>query len=125
MRGLGFDHSIEEIERRLDLAPSRTTDPAFLAEESDHKPVGLLAVHIAPLLFYPAPLARITTIVVTETARRRGIGRALIQFAAELAKRAGCETLELTTGLNREGAHAFYGTLGFQRSGLRMSRQIV
>lgn len=88
MRGLGFEHSIDEIERRLDLVPSRATDPAFLAEDSDHKPIGLLAVHIAPLLFYPAPLARITRIVVTESARRRGIGRALIQFAADLAKQA-------------------------------------
>ncbi|MCB4767645.1 GNAT family N-acetyltransferase [Ancylobacter sp. Lp-2] len=125
MRGLGFNHSAEEIERRLDLAPSRATDPAFLAENREHGPVGLLAVHIAPLLFYPAPLARITTIVVAEAARRQGIGRALIHFAADLAKQAGCETLELTTGLNREGAHVFYETLGFQRSGLRVSRQIV
>lgn len=120
MRGLGFDHSTEEITRRLALAPDRRTDPAFLAE-ADRKPVGLLAVHIAPLLFYPQPLARITTIVVAETARRRGIGKALVDIAVSVAKQAGCDTLELTSGLGRTEAHAFYEAIGFRRSGLRMS----
>ena len=59
MHGLGFDHSVDEITRRLNLAPDRTTDPAVLAEGVSDEPVGLLAVHIAPLLFYPQPLARI------------------------------------------------------------------
>ncbi|MCB4767838.1 GNAT family N-acetyltransferase [Ancylobacter sp. Lp-2] len=125
MRGMGFDHSIAEIERRLALAPSRMTDPAFIADDGDQKPVGLLALHIAPLLFYPAPLARITTIVVAETSRREGIGSALVRFAEDLAMRAGCDTLELTSGLYREGAHAFYEARGFQRAGLRMSRPLV
>lgn len=124
MRGLGFDHSADEITRRLNLAPDRTTDPAFLAEGVSNEPVGLLAVHIAPLLFYPQPVARITTIVVAEAARRRGIGRTLVEFALNLAKQAGCDMLELTSGLSRADAHAFYEAVGFQRSALRMTRHI-
>jgi ribosomal protein S18 acetylase RimI-like enzyme len=123
MRSLGFNHSVDEIARRLALAHDRTVNPVFIAEEDD-KPVGLLAVHIGPLLFYPQPLARITTIVVAETARRRGVGRSLVELAITLAKRAGCDTLELTSGVNRTEAHAFYEAIGFQKSGLRMSRSI-
>ncbi|MBS7590111.1 GNAT family N-acetyltransferase [Ancylobacter defluvii] len=124
MRGLGFKHSVEEIARRLALASDRKMDPAFLAEQRD-APVGLLALHIAPLLFYPQPLARITTIVVTETARRRGVGRSLVEFARAVAKRAGCDTLELTSGLGRTEAHTFYEAVGFHRSGVRMACQIA
>ncbi|MGO4832088.1 GNAT family N-acetyltransferase, partial [Rhizobiaceae sp. 2RAB30] len=68
--------------------------------------------------------ARITTIVVTETARRRRIGKTWVEFAMHLAKQAGCDTLELTTGLNRAEAHTFYEAVGFQRSALRMTRHI-
>jgi len=124
MRGMGFEHAIEEIARRLALAPDRRTDPAFLAEQRG-APVGLLALHIAPLLFYPQPLARITTIVVAKTARRRGIGRALVEFALAFAKQAGCDTLELTSGLGRTEAHSFYEALGFHLSGVRMACRIA
>ncbi|WP_244537001.1 GNAT family N-acetyltransferase [Methylobacterium pseudosasicola] len=124
MRGLGFDHAPDEIERRLSLAENSNTDPAFLAEGATGKPLGLLAVHIAPLLFYPQPLARITTLVVAEDERRHGVGRQLVEFAYELAKSAGCDTLELTTGLDRASAHAFYEAIGFHRSALRMHRRI-
>ena len=64
MQGLGFGHTADEIERRLNLAPDRSIDPAYLAETASGRSIGLLAVHIAPLLFYPRPLVRITTLVV-------------------------------------------------------------
>lgn len=118
MQDLGFDHSADEIRRRLALAPDRTTDQAFLAEMDDGLPVGLMALHIAPLLFYPQPLARITTMVVAATARRRGVGRALVEHAAALARQAGCDRLELTSGTGRADAHAFYAAVGFSPSAL-------
>jgi hypothetical protein len=33
--------------------------------------------------------------------------------------------LSLTSGLHREDAHAFYEGLGYERSGLRLSRPLV
>ncbi|WP_407519341.1 GNAT family N-acetyltransferase [Methylobacterium oryzisoli] len=124
MRGLGFDPSAEEIERRMRLISRRDVDRAFLAETPAGKAVGLIAIHIAPLLFYPRPLARITTLVVAEDARRRGIGHKLVDFAYDLAKEANCDTLELTTGLGRADAHAFYQAMGFQRSAFRLDRRV-
>ncbi|MCJ2140925.1 GNAT family N-acetyltransferase [Methylobacterium sp. E-066] len=124
MRGLGFDPSAEEIERRMRLASRRDVDRAFLAETHGGNALGLIAVHIAPLLFYPQPLARITTLVVAEEARRRGVGRRLIEFAYDLAKKADCDTLELTTGLGRADAHAFYQAQGFHRSAFRLYRRV-
>ena len=121
MQGLGFKHSADEIERRLELASDRSIDSAYLAETAFGKPIGLLAVHIAPLLFYPRPLARITTLVVADDARRRGVGRHLISFAHHLAQEAGCDKLELTTGLNRVEAQAFYEAVGFRHSALHMT----
>lgn len=124
MQGLGFEHSADEIERRLNLAPDRSIDSAYLAETASGRSIGLLAVHIAPLLFYPRPLARITTLVVADDARRRGVGRRLVAFARHLASEAGCDKLELTTGVNRREAHAFYEAVGFRDAALHMTRRI-
>lgn len=121
MQGLGFEHSVAEIGQRLAMAPDRAADPALLAEAEGHA-AGLIALHIAPMLFYPQPLARITTLVVDPAMRRRGIGRALVEAAIALADAAGCGTLELTTALHREEAQAFYRSLGFECTSFRMAR---
>jgi len=123
MIGMGFDHSAEEIERRWTMVEDREQDQILLAVE-DGTPVGLVAVHIAPLLFYPRPLARITTLVVDQTKRRQGIGHTLVREVISLAKETGCDTIELTTGIAREEAHAFYRSIGFQESARRMSRRL-
>lgn len=123
MKGLGFDHSVEEIIRRWDMAKDHQCDHTLMAEDQGH-PVGVLSVHIAPLLFYPEPMARITTLVVDPGNRRRGIGRSLVEAAICLAQEYGCDTIELTTGLTRREAHEFYRAIGFEDSALRMSRRL-
>ncbi|MGQ3488853.1 GNAT family N-acetyltransferase [Roseovarius pacificus] len=123
MIGMGFEHSAEEIKRRWTTVADRQQDQILLAVD-EGTPVGLVAVHIAPLLFYPKPLARITTLVVDQKKRRQGIGHTLVREVISLAKEAGCDTIELTTGIVRKEAHAFYRSIGFQESALRMSCRI-
>ncbi|MBR0668883.1 GNAT family N-acetyltransferase [Roseomonas hellenica] len=123
MQGLGFDHSAAEIGRRLAMAPDRASDPALVAE-AEGRAAGLIALHIAPMLFYPKPIARITTLVVDVATRRHGIGRALVEATVALAEEAGCDTLELTTALHREEAQAFYRALGFDCTSFRMALRL-
>jgi GNAT superfamily N-acetyltransferase len=86
--------------------------------------VGLAALHLTPLLHRPGPLGRITALVASASARRQGIGRALVQVAeARLAER-GCVRIELTSNLQRKEAHAFYWALGYVDDGLRFSRTL-
>ena len=65
------------------------------------------------------PMARIMTLIVHEDARRKGIGRRLVEAGSELAKRQGCGWLELTTGMHRAEAHGFYETIGFKATSLK------
>ena len=124
MSGLGFDHSVEEIVRRWSLVSDQNVDPVLVATRGSLL-IGVLALHISPLLFYPQPLARITTLAVSEDYRRQGIGRLLVEEAIRLAREARCDTIELTTGLHRKDAHAFYERLGFLHKAIKLERRLV
>ncbi len=77
------------------------------------------------MLHTGAPVARITTLVVRDAARGRGVGRILVEAGADLARGAGCETLELTTALRRTDAQAFYQAIGFTASSIRLHRSLA
>ena len=46
----------------------------------------------------------------------KGLGKALIHHAAELARERGCALVQLTTDKRRQEAQAFYRSLGFAAS---------
>jgi len=47
----------------------------------------------------------------------QGIGTAMMQFAMEECRKAGCYKLSLSSNLQREAAHRFYEGLGFKKHG--------
>lgn len=47
----------------------------------------------------------------------RGIGRAMMEHAAQECSRANCYKFSLSSNLRREEAHRFYEALGFERHG--------
>jgi GNAT superfamily N-acetyltransferase len=61
--------------------------------------------------------AVVEDVAVAKMYRGEGIGRAMMQHALQLAKDARCYKLALSSNLNREDAHAFYETLGFEKHG--------
>jgi GNAT superfamily N-acetyltransferase len=58
--------------------------------------------------------AELGGLVVEEAVRRRGIGRMLIEAAADWAIRAGCRTLRVRSNLMRTASHPFYRSVGFR-----------
>lgn len=64
-----------------------------------------------------APLALVDDVIVGSTFRGRGIGRLMMQHAMDIARRAGCYKLMLSSNLRRTDAHAFYEALGFEQHG--------
>jgi ribosomal protein S18 acetylase RimI-like enzyme len=64
------------------------------------------------------PSAVVEDVCVDSSLRRQGIGRAMMQSAMERARQRGCYKLTLSSNLAREGAHAFYRSLGFVQHGL-------
>jgi len=87
--------------------------------------VGVVTLHTTIVLHRPKPIGRITALVVDESARGRGIGRALVAAAEGAALRDGCGMLEVTSNVRRADAHAFYERLGYERSSYRFVKVLA
>jgi GNAT superfamily N-acetyltransferase len=108
------------MERLLTGDEQDARDVVFLAvEEEASEPLGLLAVHRFMSLHDDADVAIIMALVVAERARGRGIGRQLVDAAAETARGWGCTRILVTTHVRRADAHAFYERLRFEFTGRR------
>ncbi|MGH7948081.1 MAG: GNAT family N-acetyltransferase [Candidatus Binataceae bacterium] len=79
--------------------------------------VGTTHVIVVPHLGHGLrPFAVVENVVVDESCRTSGVGRALMAAAGRIARRHRCYKLSLTTNLKRRGAHRFYERLGWRRS---------
>jgi GNAT superfamily N-acetyltransferase len=84
-----------------------------VAEAEGHV-VATATLGIVPNLSYRGrSWAFIESIVVDYPARRKGYGEALVRYAIEEARRAGCYKVSLTSNKRRPEAHRFYEKLGF------------
>ena len=77
--------------------------------------VGLVSVSVHHTLHHFGWVALIDELVVSEKARRRGVGKTLTDWAKTQAKNMGADTLELHSAEFRKDAYAFYQSLGFER----------
>ena len=120
---LGYEVSSQAAAERVRQLNETGSDPTFIAGE-DGRPLGLIALHRCQMIQYRNPVTRITALVVHQRARRRGIGRLLVDHALRWAAQSGCELVELTSALNRGEAHAFYRDLGFEGNSLRFRKPL-
>jgi GNAT superfamily N-acetyltransferase len=120
---LGYEVSSQAAAERVRQLNETGSDPTFIAGE-DGRPLGLIALHRCHMIQYRNPVTRITALVVHQRARRRGIGRLLVDHALRWAAQSGCELVELTSALNRGEAHAFYRYLGFEGNSLRFRKPL-
>ena len=118
---LGYEVSPALVARRLQhSSPERG---AHLVAEEQGELLGLLSISWQEWLSHERPIARVMELVVSGARRRRGLGRALVERAADMAERAGCELIELTTAVTRSEAQSFYQALGFDRTSYRYARR--
>jgi len=120
---LGYEVSPQAAGERVRRLNETGSDPTFIAGE-DGRPLNLIALHRCHMIQYRTPVTRITAPVVHHRARRRGIGRLLIDHALRWAEQSGCELVELTSALNRAEAHAFYRDVGFEPNSLRFRKSL-
>jgi GNAT superfamily N-acetyltransferase len=101
------------MESRLAAVLAESGHAVFGAEAADGTLLGW--VHVcARLLLIDPPSAFVEGLVVGATARRCGVGRALMAAAEDWAGGRGAERIRLRSGATRADAHAFYRALGYR-----------
>lgn len=120
---LGYPSMPDGVRQRLARLLPRDDTRVFVAERSASV-LGALALHRMPVLTSINDVALIIALVVTEEARRTGVGRRLVERAEDEARLWRCGRIMVTTAERRTEAHVFYERLGYQYTGRRFVKTI-
>jgi len=112
LKALGYPKTPDFVRQKM-AALSQNAGDFLLVGEASGRVIGVAHLHVAELFHEAGRLGRIMALVVTDHARRSGVGRSLMRSLERLARDAGCVKMEVTSGAHREGAHAFYESLGY------------
>ena len=93
----------------------------LIVAETGDEIVGMLQITFTPSIsFQGGKRATVESVRVDEKYRGCGIGKELMRWAIERARRENCHILQLTTNTERTDAHRFYENLGFSGTHLGM-----
>ena len=98
-------------------------EPPLVADEGGAL-LGLVAFHSIPLVQQQAPLGRLTLLLVAPHARRRGLGRALVEEAAARLADQGCTRVEALAEIELAAAPDFFRRLGWTRNAYRYAADL-
>src|SRR5438067_8101635 len=117
-------HEIDEKAVRKNLGKLKKASETPLVATLGKVVVGLVGIHRTVTVHRPAPVGRITVLVVAKEAQDHGIGRMLVEIAEQALKKAGCQIIEVTSNDRRTAAHAFYRHLGYERTSMRFMKTL-
>ena len=109
---LGYPATAEKVRGRLADLLSDSNHAILVAEVTDSQVVAWIHVFKRKTIASDGA-AEIGGLIVDETCRGRGIGRAIVEKAAAWACEQGCGSLCVRSNVVREDARRFYAGLGF------------
>jgi GNAT superfamily N-acetyltransferase len=124
LKELGYGWSIADVEQRIRSFIGEG-ERSLVAEEENGTLSGLLTLHVTHVLHRAGPVGRLTTMVVSESARGKGVGRALVNAGEAYLTERGCVMIEVTSNKSRTGAHAFYTALGYEETSVRFAKPVA
>jgi GNAT superfamily N-acetyltransferase len=113
LRLLTDDSKVAVVPERLEDVRNRSDSFVFLAESSEGL-VGTVQVTLCPDVMYRfQPYAVLENVFVREEKRGLGIGRAMITEVEKLCLANDCSKIMFLSSINRESAHRFFQSLGY------------
>ena len=106
------------------LAAPERVDYPILAEIAGQA-IGIANLRLLQPVFYAEPYAEVTELFVEEAYRRQGVGKALMQFAEQMARQAGADEILLLTGFDNQTAQAFYQAIDYERADLSLTKKLT
>jgi GNAT superfamily N-acetyltransferase len=103
----------KEVRKRLGDMKDATQYGVFVAVLPQGEVIGWVGVYVFRAVELD-PYADISGLVVDETLRSRGIGKALLNAAEDWGRRAGCGAISVNSNISRGRAHRFYECNGYE-----------
>ena len=119
-----LDYRVNESEVSARLGAMAADGRAVLVAELDAAVIGCLSTSVMRALHRPAPVGRISMMVVDEGLRSRGVGAELVRAAEQVLAGQGCYMVEVTSHVRRVDAHRFYERLGYERTSVRLAKEL-
>ncbi|MGQ8706318.1 GNAT family N-acetyltransferase [Serratia sp. TSA_198.1] len=114
MAALDYAGTEAFIDARLAQLLAHPDEALLVAtDDDDNEVLGILSLHFLPQLALAGDICRISYFCVDSHARGLGVGQLLLAEGEALARRRGCDRLEVHCHSRRERAHAFYQREGF------------
>lgn len=115
----GRSISEPDMQNRLDWVKASPIDWLYVAEVESGV-AGLMGFRLRERLEMVGRFGEISILVTDASARRQGVGRALMDFAEQVAHEKECMGTWLVSGFARKDeAHRFYEQLGYTTTGYR------
>ena len=118
---LGYPTEPATALQRLDDA-TKAGDCVLVAVHHS-RVIGLALLHRTPFLHRP-PDGRISTLVVSEDYRGRGVGSRLLKAAESVFRDWQCKRVEVSSGAQRQDAHRFYVREGYSEQPKRFIKEL-
>jgi len=96
----------------------------IVVAQQDKKIVGVVSIIYLQRLNRVKTEMYIPELIVTKKLRYLGIGKKLMQYCMELAKKKNCYRIRLESGNSRKESHKFYKSIGFEQSAQFFSKHI-
>jgi GNAT superfamily N-acetyltransferase len=109
---LGYPTTIETTTLSLDAVLHSTRHLVAVAPASDNHLLGWLVAE-RRLWLESGEGIEITGLVVSASARRLGVGRALVSYAEDWARQQGFQSIRVRSNISRVESHPFYKSIGF------------
>lgn len=111
---LGYPATSEAIAGRFGTLGRGAAFTALVAEADDGRVIGW--IHAATrYLLETDPYVEIAGLIVDRSARRRGVGRALLAGVERWTRENGFTAIRVRANRTRKGAEPFYLRAGFER----------
>lgn len=109
---LGYDYDFEKQKAKIQAVLNDSTQVIFVAE-TNNKVVGY--IHLVNYdVIYADNFKNCLGLAVDNDYKRNGIGSALLKQAEIWAKENGAAGIRLCSGVEREKAHQFYQSQGYE-----------
>jgi GNAT superfamily N-acetyltransferase len=110
---LGYQCTEQQIQKRLEGMQDSRQYAVYVAELPGSDVVGWIAVYVFRAVELES-FAEISGLIVDETLRSSGIGKALLEATEKWARRVGCAYISVHSNVIRDRAHHFYENNGFE-----------